>query len=264
MVISLYRTMIDTHTHLYDRQFDADRAAMIQRAKDAGVTKVFLPNIDSETILPMLQMEKDYPQYCYPMMGLHPTSVKGNYEEELAIVKKYLDEREFVAVGEIGIDLYWDKTFKEQQIEAFLVQAKWAEELDIPIIIHARKSLDLLIELVQDIKNPKVRGIFHCFTGSAQQARRIVDLGFLLGIGGVLTFKNAKLRDEIRDIPLESLVLETDAPYLTPHPFRGKRNESSYVKYVLEHLAETRGLAPKKVEEVTTKNAEKLFFGAES
>ncbi len=253
--------MIDTHTHLYDKQFDEDRAEMMARAKDVGVTKVFLPNIDSGTIDGMLQMEKDYPGYCYPMMGLHPTSVKENYQEELAIVKKYLFEQEFVAVGEIGIDLYWDKTFKEQQIEAFLAQAKWAEELDIPIIIHARKSLDLLIELVQEIKEPKVRGIFHCFTGSAEQARRIVDLGFLLGIGGVLTFKNAKLRDEIKDIPLESLVLETDAPYLTPSPFRGKRNESSYVKYVSDHLAETRGLPPKKVAEQTTINAEKLFFG---
>ncbi len=253
--------MIDTHTHLYDEQFDGDRAEMVQRAKEAGITKVFLPNIDSGTIAPMLQMEKDYPGFCYPMMGLHPTSVKENYQEELAIVKKHLFERDFVAVGEIGIDLYWDKTFKEQQIEAFLAQAKWAEELDIPIIIHARKSLDLLIELVQEIKTPKLRGIFHCFTGNAQQAKRIVDVGFLLGIGGVLTFKNAKLRDEIKDISLESLVLETDAPYLTPAPFRGKRNESSYVKYVAAHLAEVRGLAPKKVEEETTKNAEKLFFG---
>ncbi len=253
--------MIDTHTHLYDEQFDGDRAEMVQRAKEAGITKVFLPNIDSGTIAPMLQMEKDYPGFCYPMMGLHPTSVKENYQEELEIVKKHLFERDFVAVGEIGIDLYWDKTFKEQQIEAFLAQAKWAEELDIPIIIHARKSLDLLIELVQEIKTPKLRGIFHCFTGNAQQAKRIVDVGFLLGIGGVLTFKNAKLRDEIKDISLESLVLETDAPYLTPAPFRGKRNESSYVKYVAAHLAEVRGLAPKKVEEETTKNAEKLFFG---
>jgi len=253
--------MIDTHTHLYDEQFDGDRAEMMQRAKEAGITKVFLPNIDSGTIAPMLQMEKDYPGFCYPMMGLHPTSVKENYQEELAIVKKHLFERDFVAVGEIGIDLYWDKTFKEQQIEAFLAQAKWAEELDIPIIIHARKSLDLLIELVQEIKTPKLRGIFHCFTGNAQQAKRIVDVGFLLGIGGVLTFKNAKLREEIKEIPLESLVLETDAPYLTPAPFRGKRNESSYVKYVAAHLAEVRGLAPKKVEEETTKNAEKLFFG---
>ena len=253
--------MIDTHTHLYAEQFDEDRAAMIQRAKEVGVKKVFLPNIDSSSIEGMLQLEKEYPDFCYPMMGLHPTSVKADYKEELAIVKKHLFERAFVAVGEIGVDLYWDKTFKEQQIEAFLAQAKWAEELDIPIIIHARNSLDILIELVKGIKSPKVRGIFHCFTGSAVQARRIVDLGFLLGIGGVLTFKNAKLRDEIKEIPLESLVLETDSPYLTPHPFRGKRNESSYVKYVLEHLAATRGLAPKKVEEQTTKNAEKLFFG---
>jgi len=256
--------MIDTHTHLYASQFDEDRAEMIARAKEVGVKKVFLPNIDSSSIEGMLQLEKEYPDFCYPMMGLHPTSVKENYQEELAIVKKYLFERKFVAVGEIGIDLYWDKTFKEQQIEAFLAQAKWAEELDMPIIIHARNSLDILIELVKEIKGPKVRGIFHCFTGSSVQAKRIVDLGFLLGIGGVLTFKNAKLRDEIKDISLESLVLETDSPYLTPHPFRGKRNESSYVKYVLDHLAETRGLAPKIVEEQTTKNAKKLFFGVES
>jgi len=256
--------MIDTHTHLYSSQFGEDRAEMIARAKEVGVEKVFLPNIDSSTIDEMLQLEKDYPDFCYPMMGLHPTSVKEDYQEELAIVKKYLFERKFVAVGEIGVDLYWDKTFKEQQIEAFLAQAKWAEELDIPIIIHARNSLDILIELVKEIKGPKVRGIFHCFTGSSVQAKRIVDLGFLLGIGGVLTFKNAKLRDEIKDIPLESLVLETDSPYLTPHPLRGKRNESSYIKYVLDHLAETRGLSPKKVEEQTTKNAKKLFWGAES
>jgi len=256
--------MIDTHTHLYSSQFDEDRAEMIARAKGVGVEKVFLPNVDSSTIDDMLQLEKDYPDFCYPMMGLHPTSVNEDYQEELALVKEYLFERIFVAVVEIGVDLYWDKTFKEQQIEAFLAQAKWAEELDIPIIIHARNSLDILIELVKEIKGPKVRGIFHCFTGSSVQAKRIVDLGFLLGIGGVLTFKNAKLRDEIKDIPLESLVLETDAPYLTPHPLRGKRNESSYIKYVLDHLAETRGLSPKKVEEQTTKNAKRLFFGAKS
>ena len=256
--------MIDTHTHLYSSQFDEDRTDMIVRAQEAGVKKVFLPNIDSTTIEGMLELEKDYPGFCYPMMGLHPTSVKENYQEELAIVKKYLFEREFVAVGEIGVDLYWDKSFKDQQIEAFLAQAKWAEELDIPIIIHARNSLDILIELIKGIKNPKVRGIFHCFTGSAQQARKIVDLGFLLGIGGVLTFKNSKLRDEIKNIPLESLVLETDSPYLTPHPFRGKRNESGYVKYVLDHLSESRGLSPKVVEEQTTKNAERLFFGVET
>lgn len=253
--------MIDTHTHLYSTQFDADRDLMIARAKAAGVEKVFLPNIDSSTIAGMLQMEKDYPGYCYPMMGLHPTSVKEDFEQELVIIKKHLFERPFVAVGEIGIDLYWDKSYKAEQIKAFLAQAKWAIELDVPIIIHARDSLDVLIELVSSIKEDRLRGIFHCFTGTAHQAKEIVDLGFLLGVGGVLTFKNSNLKEEIKNIPLAHLVLETDSPYLTPTPFRGKRNESSYVRYVLEHLAESRGLTPNEVDIITTSTAKALFLG---
>ncbi len=253
--------MIDTHTHLYSKQFDEDRDLMIARAKEAGVEKVFLPNVDSSTIAGMLQLEKDYPGYCYPMMGLHPTSVKEDFEQELAIVKKHLFERPFVAVGEIGVDLYWDKTYKAQQIEAFLAQAKWAIELNIPIVIHARDSLDVLIDLVRSIKEERLRGIFHCFTGNARQAEEIVDLGFLLGVGGVYTFKNSNLKEEIKGISLEHLVLETDAPYLTPTPFRGKRNESSYVSYVLEHLAENRGLTPNEVDLITTATAKALFLG---
>lgn len=253
--------LIDTHTHLYAPQFDEDRDVMIQRAVEAGITKFFLPNIDSSSIDGMLALEKKYPDRCFAMMGLHPCSVKENVEEELALVRKWLDQRRWCAIGEIGIDLYWDKTFVEQQKMAFLRQVEWAKELDIPIVIHSRESIDMIIELLEGVKGDRLRGIFHCFTGTLAQAERIIDLGFLMGIGGVLTFKKAGLDKTVADIDLKYLVLETDSPYLAPTPYRGKRNESAYTRLVAEKLAEAKGMELKEVAEITTTNAEELFGG---
>lgn len=252
---------IDTHTHLYAKRFDSDRAEMIQRAKDAGISACYLPNIDSESIPGMLELEATYPGYCFPMMGLHPCSVKEDFEKELAIVRDWLDKRPFVAVGEIGIDLYWDKTFFEQQKQAFIQQAEWAIDLDIPIVIHSRDSIDILIELIRELKHPKLRGIFHCFTGDRAQAQAIIELGFLMGIGGVVTFKNGGLAETIVDLGIEHLVLETDAPYLAPTPYRGKRNESAYVKLIAEKIAAVKQIPLEELARITTQNA-KVLFGA--
>ena len=251
--------LIDTHTHIYLEQFDEDREEMIQRALDSGVEQFFLPNIDSSSITRMMQMEEAHPGRCFAMMGLHPCSVKENFQEELAIVRDWLDERPFCAVGEIGIDLYWDKTFIEQQKEAFLLQMEWARELGIPIVIHSRDATDLLIDLVEKNIDERLKGIFHCFSGTEEQARRIIELGFYLGIGGVLTFKNAGLDKVMEKVAMEHVVLETDSPYLAPVPWRGKRNESAYVRLVAEKLAAIKGVSFREVAEVTTKNAEQLF-----
>lgn len=254
--------LIDTHTHLYLEQFDEDRDEMIRRALDSGVEQFFLPNIDSSSITKMLELEEAYPGRCFAMMGLHPCSVKENFEEELAIVRDWLDERPFCAVGEIGIDLYWDKTFLEQQKEAFLQQAEWAKELGVPIVIHSREATDILIELTEQIKDERLRGVFHCFSGTEEQARRITELGFFLGIGGVLTFKNAGLDKVMEKIGLEHVVLETDAPFLAPVPYRGKRNESAYVRLVAEKLAALKGVSFREVAETTSRNAGQLFPAA--
>lgn len=250
--------LIDTHTHLYLKQFDDDREEVIERAEEAGIKKFFLPNIDSQSIDSMLKMEIDFPDKCFAMMGLHPCSVKENYEEELRIVENWLQKRKFCAIGEIGIDLYWDKSFFEQQKKSFLTQVEWAIDLQLPIVIHCRESIDIVIDLLQPYKG-KVKGIFHCFGGTVEQAKRIMDLGFLMGIGGVLTFKKAKLDEVIQEIPLECLVLETDSPYLAPAPYRGKRNESSYVKIVAEKMAEAKNITLEEVAKVTTNNALNLF-----
>ena len=251
--------LIDTHAHLYAEQFDKDRAEMVQRALDHNIKKIFMPNIDSASIEGMLALEKKYPNNCYPMMGLHPCHVKENYKEELAIVKHWLDKRPFCAVGEIGIDLYWDKTFFEQQKDAFRTQINWAKELQIPIIIHAREALDEIIEIVQEEKDERLQGIFHCFTGNAAQAQAIIDLEFYLGLGGVLTFKKSGLDKIIESISLKHLVLETDAPYLSPTPKRGRRNESSYIRFVAKKLATIKNLSEKEVIEQSTKNALDVF-----
>jgi len=251
--------LIDTHTHLYAKRFDSDRAEMIGRAKAAGITTCYLPNIDSESIPGMMALEVEYPGYCIPMMGLHPCSVKEDYKEELAIVRSWLEKRAFVAVGEIGIDLYWDKTFFEQQKEAFIQQAEWAVEYDIPIVIHSRESIDILIDLIQQMKEPRLKGIFHCFTGTKAQSEAIIDLGFLMGIGGVVTFKNGGLAETVADIDLAHLVLETDAPYLSPAPHRGKRNESAYVSLIADKIAAVKEVSMETVARVTTENAKKLF-----
>lgn len=251
--------LIDTHTHLYAKRFDSDRAEMIERAKASGITTCYLPNIDSESIPGMMALETEYPGYCIPMMGLHPCSVKEDYKKELAIVREWLEKRAFVAVGEIGIDLYWDKTFFEQQKEAFIQQAEWAVEYDIPIVIHSRESIDIIIDLIQQMKEPRLKGIFHCFTGTKAQSEAIIDLGFLMGIGGVVTFKNGGLAETVADIDLSHLVLETDSPYLSPAPHRGKRNESAYVSLIADKVAVVKEVSTETVARVTTGNAKKLF-----
>lgn len=250
---------IDTHAHLYAEQFDEDRAAMMERAREVGVQQFFLPNIDHSSIPRMLAMEEAYPGQCFAMMGLHPCSVKEDYEQELATVRQWLDQRPFVAVGEIGIDLYWDKTFFEQQKEAFLRQVHWAKELDVPIVIHSRAATDIIIELLAALPEGSARGIFHCFGGSPEQARRIINLGFYLGIGGVVTFKKSGLDKTLAEIELEHLVLETDAPYLAPTPYRGKRNESAYLYKVSEKVAEIKKVSIAEVARITSNNAEAVF-----
>lgn len=251
--------LIDTHAHLYLEEFDVDRDAMIQRAEGMGVGKFYLPNIDSSSIDPMLKLEKEHPGQCFPMMGLHPCSVKENYEQELALIEKWLATRHFCAIGETGIDLYWDASYIEEQKIAFRRQIQWAKELGIPVIIHSRESTEHILEMLEAEQDGKLYGILHCFTGTSEQANRAIDLGFWLGIGGVLTFKNAGLDKTVRQIPLEYLVLETDSPYLAPVPYRGKRNESAYIRLVAEKLAELKETNLAHVSAVTSSNAEKIF-----
>jgi TatD DNase family protein len=250
---------IDTHTHLYASEFDADREALIKKAQANGVGRFYMPNIDSGSIEAMLLVENRYGGACRPMMGLHPCSVNENVGRELSIVKDWLEKRRFAAIGEIGIDLHWDKTFIEQQRHAFSTQVAWAVEYNYPVVIHTRESFDVVIELLEAA--PKLpKGIFHCFSGNAQQAERIIALGgFKLGIGGVITFKNSGLDKVLADIDLEHLVLETDAPYLAPVPFRGKRNEPVYLLEVAKKLAEVKNVPLSEVSRRTTMNAEYIF-----
>jgi TatD DNase family protein len=252
---------VDTHTHLYDdRLTEAKQDEMIRRAFDSGVQKLYMPNCDQHTIPGMLRIAKDFPGQCLPMIGLHPTYIKNDYEEELSIIKSYLGKEPFAAIGEIGLDYYWDKTFVAQQKDAFERQIGWALQHKLPIVIHSREAMTDCIEIVRSKQNGKLRGIFHCFSGTMEEAQQIIDLGFLLGIGGVVTYKSNKaLQEIVQTVPLESLVLETDAPYLSPVPFRGKRNESSYLTFVAEKLAELRGISMDEVGQVTTANAKKLF-----
>jgi TatD DNase family protein len=252
--------LIDTHTHLYLNQFDEDRHDMITRAQAEGITRFYLPGIDSAHIESMLALEAAYPQVCFAMPGLHPCSVGEQVETELAIVKKQLDEaRKWCAIGEIGLDLYWDKTFFEQQKYAFRQQIQWAKAYNLPIVIHSRDATDECIEIVASEKDERLQGVFHCFGGSLEQAQRIMELDFYMGIGGVLTFKKAGLDLVVKDIPLEYIVLETDAPYLAPVPYRGKRNESAYLRLVAEKLAEVKGASLAEIADVTSVNALKMF-----
>ncbi|WP_276480334.1 TatD family hydrolase [Paraflavitalea pollutisoli] len=251
--------IIDTHTHLYGNAFLGDIDAVIARAEAEGVGKMYLPAIDSETHEAMLKLESRYPGKCIAMMGLHPCSVKEDYKQELAIIEEWLGKRSFAAVGEIGLDYYWDRNFDKQQIEAFHQQIEWALHYKLPIVIHSRESMEDSITIVREHQKGALGGIFHCFTGTTDQARRIIDAGFYLGIGGVLTYKKSGLPEALVDIPLESMVLETDAPYLPPVPYRGKRNESSYLKYILEKLAEVKGVSTEEVAKITSANAQKIF-----
>lgn len=252
-------TLIDSHTHIYLPEFDADRTAMIDRARAQGVEKLLLPAIDSQTHSKQLEVEAGYPDRCLSMMGLHPCSAKENVEEELRIVRQYLDQRRFVAIGEIGLDLYWDKDHLDQQYLAFERQIQWALEFDLPIVIHSRDSMERCIEVVKKFQNGKLRGVFHCFSGSVESAKRIIDLGFCLGIGGVATYKNAGLPAVLEQLSLDHLLLETDAPYLTPVPHRGKRNEPAYLKIIAEKIAEAKFCSVKEVADKTTANTRRLF-----
>ncbi|MEO9570618.1 MAG: TatD family hydrolase [Polaribacter sp.] len=249
----------DTHTHLYSDQFKEDQLEMMQRAKDAGVSRFFIPAIDSTYTESMLQLEKDYPSNVFLMMGLHPTSVKENYKEELTKVKQWLDKKDFYAIGEIGMDLYWDKTFLEQQKDAFRTQIKWAKERKLPINIHCRDAFNEIFEVLESEKCEDLRGIFHCFTGTLEQAKQAISYNMKLGIGGVVTFKNGKIDKFLNEIDIKHIVLETDAPYLAPTPFRGKRNESAYITNIVDKLVAIYRLSYKEIAEITTQNSKEIF-----
>jgi TatD DNase family protein len=249
----------DTHTHLYSSAFNEDQAAMIQRAKNAGVSRFFIPAIDSSYTESMLKLEKDFPDDVFLMMGLHPTSVKDNYLEELAHVKEWIDKKEFFAIGEIGIDLYWDQSFLAQQQEVFKTQIKWAKEKNLPIVIHCRDAFDEVFEVLESEKGDSLRGIFHCFTGTKEQAEKAISYNMKLGIGGVATFKNGMIDTFLHEIDLKHIVLETDAPYLAPSPFRGKRNESSYITNIIDKLVDIYQVSFKEIAEITTQNSKNIF-----
>ncbi len=251
--------LTDTHAHLYLEQFDQDRDEMVQRAIDKGVRYLFLPNIDRDSVAPMLSLAGAYPSHCFPMMGLHPTSVKEDFEDQLEIISDWLGKGKFCAIGEMGIDLYWDRTFFPQQQEAFRTQARLARQYQLPLVIHSRNSFPEISDLLEETWEPGLTGVFHCFTGDKAQAHHILELGFKLGIGGVLTYKNSGLKEVLKDISLEHILLETDAPFLAPSPNRGKRNESAYIYDIAVALAEVKNISPEEVAEVTTRNAMEFF-----
>lgn len=251
----------DTHTHLYDESLRAEESQMIQRAVGAGVTKMYMPNCNSETIESMMHLAKAYPQHCFPMMGLHPCYVKEDYKSELQVVSEWLNKEKFYAVGEIGLDYYWDLTFKEQQIEAFEMQIDLALQYNLPIVIHGRESTRDCIDIVRKKWNKDLRGVFHCFGGSIDEANEIVAMGFYLGIGGVITYKKSNLPEVVMAMDLANIVLETDAPYLAPVPYRGKRNESSYIPVIAQKVAEVLNVSVDEVSKRTTENTERLFGG---
>jgi TatD DNase family protein len=251
--------IIDTHSHLYLKQFSDDIENVIEKSIENGVKKFILPAIDSSHYEDMHHLKNKYPKKMYLMTGLHPTNVKENYKAELDFVVNSLKEYDYIAIGEIGIDLYWDKFFLKQQQEAFRFQIRLAMKHDLPIVIHCRDAFDEIFEILNKENCDELRGIFHCFTGNIDQAKRAIDLGFILGIGGVVTFKNGGIDKFLNQIDLKHIVLETDSPYLAPVPFRGKRNESSYIIYILEKLSEIYGISREKIAEITSKNAEKVF-----
>lgn len=251
--------LIDTHAHIYLEDFKEDIAALLNQAKNNSVQKIYMPNIDSSTISSMHALEEKYPEQCISTMGLHPCYVKGNFKSELSIIEKHLSTRKYAGIGEIGIDLYWDKTTIESQEIAFRAQIDMAKALKIPIIIHSRDSLDLTIEIVEECQNGNLKGIFHCFNGTEDQARKIADVGFLMGIGGVVTFKKAGVDKVVSQIPIEHLVLETDSPYLAPTPYRGKRNLPEYIPIIANKIAEIKEISTHEVAKITTMNAQKLF-----
>src|SRR5690554_147578 len=251
--------LTDTHTHLYSEALKEDRTEMMQRAFDQGITRFFIPAIDSGHAEAMFSLEKDYPDNVFLMMGLHPTSVKGNYKEELAFVEKQFEKRKFYAVGEIGIDLHWDTSTLEIQKIAFKSQIQLAKKYGLPIVIHCRNSFDEIFEVLETEKDDRLFGIFHCFTGNLEQAQQAISYNMKLGIGGVVTFKNGKIDSFLDEIPVQHIVLETDSPYLAPVPFRGKRNESSYLTLVCNKLAAIYGMDPQEIARITTENSKMIF-----
>jgi len=253
-------TFTDTHAHLYSRKFDSDRPDMIRRAVAAGVTRMYLPNIDAESIAGMLALEASFPEHCFAMMGLHPCSVQPDtYEQELALVEKWLGDRRWAGIGETGIDLYWDKTTLGIQQAAFARQCEWAKELDLPIIIHSREANREALEVVKSAQDGRLRGIFHCFSGTLEEAQEMIGLGFMLGVGGTITYPKSTLPEVLRQVPLEHIVLETDAPYLPPVPHRGKRNESAFIRHVADMLSESKVLPLAQIARETTANAQRMF-----
>ncbi len=251
--------LIDTHTHIYLKQFDGARQAVVDRAVDAGVQKQLMPNIDSLTIKPMLTVAAEFPGNCLPMMALHPTSVKANFRNELDIVEKWLTLETFVAIGETGIDLYWDKTFVAQQKESLAQHIHWAEEYNLPLVLHSRNSLNEIFDVLNAHRQLSFTGVFHCFPGDTSQAKRAIDMGFVLGIGGVVTYKKSLMADVVKTVGLDHIVLETDAPYLAPAPHRGKRNESAFLVHIAEQISGIKRVSVEEVASATTANATRLF-----
>ncbi len=249
---------VDTHAHIYSEEFDVDRTEALQRCWNSGVRQIFMPNVDHRTIDGMLEVESRWP-WCHAMMGLHPCSVKKDFQRELYLVEDWLSKRKFTAVGEIGTDLYWDKSFWDQQCEAFETQIQWAKKYGLPLVIHCRESLNETIKMVEKHQDGKLTGIFHCFSGTAPQAAAIQKLDFYLGIGGVSTFKNGGLDAVLPEVSLERIVLETDSPYLAPVPHRGKRNQPSYIPLIAQKVADIRKISLEELQEITTKNSQQIF-----
>lgn len=251
--------LIDTHSHIYSEEFNGEYDEIIRKSIESGVEKILLPNIDSSSIKMMLEISKRFKNVCYPMIGIHPTSVNEDFEEELEVFEYWLNKQKFYGIGEIGIDLFWDDTFKEEQEYVFRRQLKFAKKTKLPLSIHIRESFDIVMENIQKEYYKGMKGVFHCFTGNADQARQVIDLGFKIGVGGIVTFKNSGIDKMVATLKPTDIVLETDAPYLAPSPFRGKRNESSYLTYVLKRVADVLNMPEQELASITTQTASTLF-----
>lgn len=250
---------IDTHAHIYLPEFDADRHEVIREARETGVEKILMPNIDEHSVQQMLAAEEQFPGTCYAMMGLHPCSVKGDVQQQLYIIESWLNKRPFIAIGEMGTDRYWDTTYWQEQLEAFRVQAGWAKKFNLPLVIHCRQSLDETLDVLEQLQDGSLTGVFHCFSGTPEQAQRVLQLGFYLGIGGIATFRNGGLDKVLPHVAVEKIILETDSPYLAPVPHRGKRNVPAYLMRVAETVAAYCGTTTDRLRDLTTRNALKLF-----
>ncbi len=250
---------VDTHSHIYSEEFSSDRNEVIANALRSGVNKIILPNIDSSSIKPLLDLASSRPTLFIPLIGLHPTSIKEDFRKELEIMEYWFNKRKFAGIGEIGIDLYWDKTFINEQIEAFRIQIGWAKKAGIPIVIHVRESFPEVLEVIRQEKEESLQGVFHSFTGNVEQAAEVIDLGFKIGVGGIVTFKNSGLDEVVKKISLKHIVIETDAPWLAPVPYRGKRNETAYISFVADKIASLHGISLEEVGKITTQNAKQLF-----